>query len=51
MHKWLIRFKDGKTATMLSHDCPDLESALAAAVERFGANRIDAVTDGEVKPE
>ena len=34
---------------MLSGYCPDVESATSAAVERFGADRIDSVTDGETK--
>lgn len=50
MHKWVIHFTDGKRATLLSGYCSDIASATEAAIERFGAARIDSVTDGDAKP-
>lgn len=34
---WVINFKDGKQATMLSHECESEREANEASVERFGA--------------
>ena len=34
---WVINFKDGKQATMLSHDCASEQEANEASIERFGS--------------
>ena len=43
--KWNITFHDGKSALMLTHDCPDIQSALDAANERFGKKRVKGVNN------
>ncbi len=43
--KWNITFYDGKSALMLTHECPDIQSALDAANERFGISRVRGVND------
>ena len=36
MSKWDIKFKDGKSCTMLSTECRTVEAATEAAREKFG---------------
>lgn len=48
LHKWNITFYDGKSALMLTHECPTKEMALDAANERFGKHRVLGVDDGKV---
>lgn len=43
-HVWIVSLSDGKKATMLTDQCPDHESALSGAIERFGARRVLSVS-------
>lgn len=42
-HVWIVSLSEGKKATMLTDQCPDKESAIKGAVERFGRKRVLSV--------